>query len=498
MHRPLVCLLAAPLFLAAAARAEPPLLEVAHQGAVWAVALSPDGKVLASAGQDGAVRLVNVASGKEVCTIRASGPVKGIAFAPDGKTLVLKPVGGALALHDTATGRQTKTIGGGLLSFLGHHLAFSADGTSVTAVGVGERLIWHHTRGGASGSRMGNPPGDGFAAVSPDGKTTAWGYANGQIQLSDATGLGYRQLRVGPARALALSPDGKTAVSGNTDKIIRLWEIGTGREVRRFEGLPETAVRLAFSADGKVLAAIASGGRAVRLWDVERGRARRQLTGLRAPVTDLALTPDGKVLATAGDDGRARLWSVATRDLVRPSKPAVLSARELEKFWDDLAAADHARADAAFRRLAGAGDGAVPFLRERLRRVAVPKVDPERVAKLVRDLDARSYGLRRQASAELAQYGEVVEVPLRKLLAARPSAEAARRAHQLLEKLKEPALAPDGVRCLEALELLEGLGSTESRRALEEIARDGLIRRLRTEAVEALQRLTRQGEKGRG
>src|SRR5262249_23501916 len=162
--------------------------------------------------------------------------------------------------------------------------------------------------------------------------------------------------------------------------------------------------------------------------------------------------------------GKARLWSVATRDLERPRSPALLTAKELDRLWEDLAAADHARADAAFRGLAAAGDRAVPFLREQLRRVAVPKVDAERIAGLVRDLGGRVYSGGRKACGELGKSGELAGPPLRKFVAGKPSTEAERRANQLLDRLKEPGLTPDATRCLEALELLEWLGSDAARR----------------------------------
>jgi hypothetical protein len=472
-----------------AARAEPPLAEIGHKGAVYVVAWSPDGQLLASAGQDGTVILTRVATGKEALRFRAQGTVKGLAFAPDGKSLALKGTGESFSLYDAASGKLLKTLGNALLMYGGPHVAFSADGTTVTAVGVGERLTWQHTRGGASGSKMGSPPAGGYAAVAPDARRTAWGYPNGQVQMSDPNGLNFRVFRVGQAHSIAFAPDGRHLASGNADKAVRLWDIGGGREVRRFEGLGSAAQRLVFSANGKELAALEADARAVRVWDVERGRARRQLTALRARVNDLALSPDGKTLATAGDDGKARLWNVAVRDVARPANPTALSAPQLEALWEDLGSTDHERADTAFRGLASAGDRTLPFLRERLRRVVMPQVDAARVEKLLRDLDARTYAARHRAFAELAKYGEVVEPQLRRLLAGKPSAETARRAHQLLARLQEPGLSPDRARALETVELLEWLRTPAARRVLEEVVRDGLLRQLRTEAAEALRRL---------
>jgi hypothetical protein len=161
----------------------------------------------------------------------------------------------------------------------------------------------------------------------------------------------------------------------------------------------------------------------------------------------------------------------------------------MERLWDELAADDHARAEAAFRKLAGAGNQAVPYLRERLRRVAVPKVEDGRIERLLRDLDARTFAVRQKATVELAKYGELAEAPLRKFLASRPSAEAESRARVLLDRLKQPVLSPERTRAVECIELLAWLRTPEARRVLEEIAREGLIPRLREEAAESLQQL---------
>jgi hypothetical protein len=475
-----------------AARAEPPLLEVPHEGAVHVVAWSPDGKTLASAGRHGTIILTDVAARKELRRFRAQGPVKGLAFAPDGKSLAVKGDAESLSLYDVATGKMKMTLGTGLLMYSGQHLAFSADGKTVTAVGPGERLVWMHTQGGASGSKTAPVPANSSAAVAPDGSRTAWGYPSGQVQLSDPNGLNFQQLQVGPAHSLAFGPGARQLASGNVDKLVRLWEAGNGREVRRFDGLGAVAIRLAFSPNGKLLAALATGGKSIRIWDVERGRVRRQLNGLRAPVTELALSPDGKLLATAGDDGKARLWNLAVRDVERAAKPTPLPKKELAGLWDDLGKDDHARADAAFKKLAAAGETALPFLGERLRSVAMPAVDDARLDKQVRDLSSPVYSVRSRAFAALMKQGELAEPRLRKLLAAKPSLEAERRANQLLAKIAEPDLSPDRVRALEVIELLEWLHTPETRRLLEEVARDGLIRRLRAEATDALRRLDAQ------
>jgi WD40 repeat protein len=116
----------------------------------------------------------------------------------------------------------------------------------------------------------------------------------------------------------AFSPDGHFVITGATDNAARLWEVSTGREIRRFVG--EIAEALAYSPDGRMVA-IGYADKSVRLWDVETGAEIRRIeTDQKGLIQSLAYSPDGRLLATTGlefdekkgPDTIVHLWDVAT------------------------------------------------------------------------------------------------------------------------------------------------------------------------------------------
>src|SRR5262249_10882262 len=160
-----------------------------------------------------------------------------------------------------------------------------------------------------------------------------------------------------------------------------------------------------------------------------------------------ALSPDGKLLATTGLKGNALLlWDVAPRDLTQQGPPLKLSAKELAGLWTDLADKDYDKYDAAWRKLAAAGDHALAFLKEQIRPIAVPPVDLKQVEKLLAELDSERFATREKATRELMSLGELAIVPLQRFLEKRSSAEAEQRAQIVLKKLSEPVLTPDQLR----------------------------------------------------
>jgi WD40 repeat protein len=336
-----------------------------------AVSFSPDGKTLAAAvsfNKAGAVILWNLGTGKEVATLKGhSSSFPQLAFSPDGKTLAALSPHQSLKLWDLATGRDTVPMGhtGDICA-----LAFSPDGKmlasgsddqtvklwkvadlelikilqdkgrsgSLTFSGNGKMLFGS---GGTIGARKNGVKmwqvdsgreqtilkGDDFytlsMALSPDGRTLAVGVtgdeldvtpARPRVKLWDLTASKEQAcfMRRGWAvSSVAFSPDGKTLAAGigplYGDGVV-LWDVSTGKEIRTLDRHAVNAV--AFSRDGKAVAV--AGNLFARLLDVATGKEIALFRGHKAAVLSLAFSPEGTFLASASADKTVKLWDVAT------------------------------------------------------------------------------------------------------------------------------------------------------------------------------------------
>ncbi|MCX6156964.1 MAG: protein kinase [Ignavibacteriae bacterium] len=147
-----------------------------------------------------------------------------------------------------------------------------------------------------------------------DNKKALSGSRDKTIRLWDIeTGKEIRRFEghTGEVISVEFSPDGRYALSGSKDNTIRLWEIETGKEIRRFDGHTESVWSVCFSPDGKFLLS-GSLDNTIRLWNVDTGQEIRIFTGHTDEVMSVCFSPDGRYALSGSSDETIRLWDIST------------------------------------------------------------------------------------------------------------------------------------------------------------------------------------------
>jgi WD40 repeat protein/serine/threonine protein kinase len=293
-----------------------------HQGPVFRVAFSDDGKTLASASADGTVRLWNMAPmiQEPRLVIRETrrfeghaGPVRSVALSPDGRYALSGsgwPEGDkTMRLWEVATGHELRQFAGHTDQI--HAVAFSSDGNRALSGGFdGTMRLWD-VQTGQELRRFRHPARRVLSvAYSPDGRWAASATADGPgLRLWEiGTGKMLRAFQGHTNNVLyvTFSPDGRRLLSASHDGTVRLWDAESGRELRRSQAgaAPEC---VAWSSKNHRAASSGQDG-LIRLWDLETGEVLRRLKGHVFNVAAVTFSPDGRCIASGGQDGTVRLW----------------------------------------------------------------------------------------------------------------------------------------------------------------------------------------------
>jgi WD40 repeat protein len=298
----------------------------AHTGYVNGVGFTSDGRLLATASADKTIRFWGADDRKPSgLPLRSfTLPITGVAMSPDGKRLAsvaydevrLWDIAGRKAATDPLSGTTHQVRG----------IGYSSDGKTLRGVdSEGTILTWKVPSAKLDGSRKlaipstsgGSTPSVTTAVFSPNGKVLAV-IQLGDVRLYDVAtgkpiGVPLKNETESPTtfRAIAFSPDSSTLAGGgsNSKYGVVLWDVATRRPLGAdLEGHTSLITSLAFSSDGKTLAS-GSADETVRLWDVAGRQAiGGPLKGHTSAVDDLAFSPDDNLLASGSEDKTARVW----------------------------------------------------------------------------------------------------------------------------------------------------------------------------------------------
>jgi WD40 repeat protein len=510
-------------------------IEAEEEGGPLAIAVSPDGKTIASVGVSQTIRRWETGTGKPVGgrSPGEGGPILGLTFTADGRELISNSRDATVRLWTVATCQQRLSLRGHRQPPFASVL--SADGKTLATLSEDRSVRTWALADGSAGPVYTVEFGETIGLMFLDGVLHACATANNNLELRDLTGSRPRQLfqvdlsrvqvrnrlgdrvdvgwpgHTGRLSTVAVSHGGTLIATGGHDKNIVLWEAGRGKLLHKMSGHQGGIAALEFSGDDRLLISRGSDGMVrlwevatrrplaflplmhgirvaalspdcrtlawassaddrVHLWDLVHNRELPLLTGHSEPINALAFSPDGRLLASGSLDTTVLLWDV--RGLLdRARFDAVADIREPEDLWLQLASDEAATGYAAVWALARSKpDQTLALLKQRLK---LEQAKQQTAAELIDALDSGAFQVRRRATEALESMGEIVRPDLVKALATKPSFEKRQRLEQILRALdnRQGRLAPDEVRQVRSVLILEWLATAESRQFLQQVAK---------------------------
>ena len=250
---------------------DPCQMNISSQTAVLCVDVAPNSSSFVAGFKNGAVKVYQVATGKELHTFvgHAAG-VSGVCFV-GSNSVCSASRDTTLSLWDTTKGIRLATLKG-------------------------------HTRGvhACSADRVGK----NIVSVSWDTSIKVWEGRSGKLQATLKT-PGQRNT---PINCVSFHPEGQLVVVGSWDAILRIWDTFNQKRVKSLKGHKSSIQACSYAPSGRHVVSAALDGE-VRVWSTRHGIAVGSIMGHHSPVKGLAFTPNGQFLGTASSDRAVKVWS---------------------------------------------------------------------------------------------------------------------------------------------------------------------------------------------
>lgn len=301
-----------------------------HDRTVSCIAISPDGQRIVSGSIDQTVRIWESDTGRELVSFEAQhGPVLGVAISPNGRWIA--SVGGGakmLRLSEIESGAELVSVheiedGAWSICFLDdcHRVAVGTAAGSLRIVDI---------QAGCEISRwLGHTEPVVSIALFPDSKRLVTASFDKTVRVWDSESGVQQSCMIGHeggVYGVACSPDGRQLASASSDRTIRLWSVETGEVEASLNGHDACVTSVAYSSDGRLASASHDG--TVRIWDAAKAVELACLYGHDGRVMSVAFTPGSRHVISAGNDQTIRVWEVdAACDGATPRKSPQVDRR---------------------------------------------------------------------------------------------------------------------------------------------------------------------------
>ncbi|MDJ0772509.1 MAG: caspase family protein [Mastigocoleus sp. MO_167.B18] len=283
---------------------------------IRSVVFSPNGKQLATSGDDGTARLWN-SQGKELLIFGKErkihkGSIKSIKFSPNGKLVATTGDDRFVRLWDLQ-GNPIQEWNAGQGKLWG--VEFSPDGKFVASKGNDATVRLWNLQGQLSVELKGHQGSVKSLSFSPNGESIATGSDDNTIRLWNFQGKELSKIAGHKASVsgLSFSPDGQFLASTGEDKFVRVWNVEGKQPPQEWNAQQKKIWGVTFTPDSKQLAT-AGGDGTVRVWNLQ-GKELEKFVGHQGPVRSVSFSPDGKQLASSSDDTMVRIWDLQGQEL---------------------------------------------------------------------------------------------------------------------------------------------------------------------------------------
>ncbi len=283
---------------------------VGHTGWVNGVCYQPDGRSLASASDDGTLRIWTADTGSLLRTINAGSRMLDVCYSPDGRRLASASTNRVVQVWDAATGRS-------IAKLKGHtqwvsSLCFSPDGRRLASGSRdGTVRVWDPDAGTTVLILREHEDDVNMVRYSRDGKWLASASSDGTVKLWEASAGKLNKTLAhdpGEVKSLAFRPDGQQLASGLDDGTLTFWDLPSSKKLESLPAHTSGISSISYSPDGGQLVS-ASADRTIRIWDVATRREACLLQGHAEWISEACFSPDGQFLASSSHDGTIKIWN---------------------------------------------------------------------------------------------------------------------------------------------------------------------------------------------